>query len=229
MRILMFAVLLLAAPMAFSQVKAITEEGKEVVLYTNGTWKFIEEPVIVADEGDTIVANTPDGASFELKGELPKFRIRINPAKWEIKKGEEGVSYIFKFRRGDAYVMLIAEEYELPIDQLLQVAVKTALKNAPDLKVVKTQNRVINNIKLKSMQMEGTVAGIKAGYFSYYYSNSGGTIQLVGFTAKKLYPKYQPEIEELLNGFAGIDKAEKEDTSENPPVREQLLKQTGNN
>lgn len=227
MRILMFAVLLLTAHQGFAQVKAITEEGKEVVLYTNGTWKFIEEPVIIEEEGDTIVANTPDGASFELKGDVPKFRIRINPAKWEIKKGEEGVSYLFKFRRGDAYVMLIAEEYEFPIDELLEIAVQNGLKNAPDLKVVKTQNRVINNIELKSMEMEGTMAGIQINYLGYYYSNSGGTIQLVGFTAKKLYPKYQPEIEELLNGFAGIDNAEK-DTSEKPPVNEQLLKQTGN-
>ena len=25
-----------------SQIKALTEEGKEVILYNNGTWKFID-------------------------------------------------------------------------------------------------------------------------------------------------------------------------------------------
>ena len=42
-------------------------------------------------------------------------------------------------------------------------------------------------------------------YFGYYYSNSKGTVQFVAFTSKNLFPKYKTEMENLLNGFMGIE------------------------
>ena len=192
---------------SYSQIKALTENGKEVLLYNNGTWKYSEKDADISkDKQDTIVCNKPENASFSISGEKIKYKQWFDPKKWNIKK-ETGTprDYMFTLKDGDAYVMVIAEGVQIPLESMKDVVLANAQKNAPDCKIVKEEIRIVNGKTLKCIQMEGSLKGIYFVYLGYYYSDSKGTVQLISFTGRNLFSKYKSEMERFLNGFSGIE------------------------
>jgi hypothetical protein len=51
------------------------------------------------------------------------------------------------------------------------------------------------------LEVEGTISGVPFAYYGHYYSGPVGTIQLIGFTSRKLMNEYRTSIERLVSGF----------------------------
>lgn len=51
------------------------------------------------------------------------------------------------------------------------------------------------------MKFEGTVRGISLTYYGYYYGGKQGAIQLLSFTGRDLFQKYEKDLTDLLNGL----------------------------
>jgi len=75
-----------------------------------------------------------------------------------------------------------------------------------DIEVEKEEERMVNGILIKYIQMSGTVKGIKFTYAGYYCSNESGSIQFLSFTGKSLFKDYQNDFEDLLNGLVTLQK-----------------------
>ncbi|RXM37622.1 hypothetical protein BOQ62_21940 [Chryseobacterium sp. CH21] len=80
-----------------SQVKALTEDGKEVVLLDNKTWKFVNE----SDEKtlETIVTNEEPfektkESTFLVKSKNVDGGFYYNPKKWKIVKAPESATFV---------------------------------------------------------------------------------------------------------------------------------------
>ena len=106
---------------------------------------------------------------------------------------------------GDAYAMVIYEELEIPIEHLSQIAIDNAVNVAPDIKMIDREYRVVNGDTLIWMRMDGTTQGMKISYYSYYFSNTKGSVQFHTFTGQNLIDKYKKEIDNVLNGFISKD------------------------
>ena len=125
----------------------------------------------------------------------------FDPSKWTQTKSDEPNKATFELREGDVYGMLIAERMNVPISTLREVAIKNARSAAPDVKVIKEENRTVNGVNLLCMQMEGTIEGIQFTYYGYYYAGKAGSIQLLTYTAQNLFQESQAEMAEFLNGL----------------------------
>ena len=101
--------------------------------------------------------------------------------------------------------MVISEKLEIPLESFKSIALENAKSVAPDIKIVKEEYRTVNGLKVLCLQMNGTMQGIKASYYGYYFSNTNGTVQFLTYTSQNLLDSYRPEIENLLNGLAEID------------------------
>jgi len=186
-----------------SQNRAVIKgTGKEVNLFDDGTWKYvIEEPEGVL-KTDTLVYNRSKESNNLVKSSKLNYGIWMNNKKWSYKKGEDGLQeFNFTLVGQDAYGIIISERVEIPIDNLLDIALQNAEKAAPDIKVIKKECRRINGKIVHFMQMEGTLQGIKFVYLGYYYSDSNGSIQFLTYTSQNLLKQYRNEMETLLNGF----------------------------
>ena len=86
------------------------------------------------------------------------------------------------------------------------MALINAQKAAVDAREICTEYRIVNDKKALCLKRQGTIKGIKFVYFGYYYSNTNGTIQLLGYTSEKLFDGIRNELENLLNGFVVIEK-----------------------
>lgn len=189
-----------------AQILAITETGEEVVLYDDGSWEYVNPPENSEPELNPRKFEKSAGSTFQVKSKRIDMGLWLNPKKWKFSRGadNEDAEYEFELKGEDLYALMITEKVSIPMLTLKGIALENARQVAPDVRITKEEYRYVNGIKLLCMQMEGTIQGIKFGYLGYYYSNEGGTVQLITYTARDLVEEYEGEIEELLNGFSTL-------------------------
>ena len=199
---------LLIVSFSNAQQKAVTETGDEVILYDDGTWKYLDEDQIIAND---IPINpnkfeTDDKSTFLLKSNTMNIGVYLNPKIWSFKKAVDNsdAEFEFQLKDGDLYGMLISEKVDIPLETMRTIAVENGREAAPDLKIVKEEYRNVNGIQVLLLQMNGTMQGIKFSYYGYYFSNANGTVQFITYTAQSLIETYKPESERLLNGLVEL-------------------------
>jgi hypothetical protein len=187
--------------------KAITDEGDVVVLNDNGTWLY-ENGQVESEtqlEMNPVIFSKGANAKFMLKSAKTNASFWINPKKWKFKKNENGhesAEYTFKVKGSDLYGMVIAEQLEIGLEELVDIAVDNARGAAPDTRVIKKEYRMVNDHKVIYMEMEGTIQSIKFTYLGYYYSDDSGSTQYLTYTGSNLVSKYKKDINNFLNGFS---------------------------
>ncbi|GAB3688894.1 hypothetical protein GCM10027592_04550 [Spirosoma flavus] len=203
--------LLLLMSLSFSvyaQIKAVTDKGDEVLLYANGTWKYSKdtEPATTEISTNPIPFKRSTSADFLLKSNRASIGFWLNPQKWTFKKGAEGeaAEYKLQAKNGDLYGMIIAEKIQVPLNMLKNIALKNARVAAPDIQLQQEEYRTVNGQRVLHLKMTGTIEGIVFTYYSYNYSDAGGTIQFLVYSSEKLMQQNQAVAEELLNGLVKL-------------------------
>jgi hypothetical protein len=192
----------------YAQKRAVTENGEEVTLYDDGTWKYINADYEDKDEISTNPKSfsKSQNSTFLLKSNKVNLGFWLNPKKWSFKKASsnEAAEYELSFKNGDIYGMLIAEGFEVPLETLKTIALTNGREAAPDIYLAKQEYRNVNGLKVLFLQMNGTTQGIKFTYYGYYFSNSNGTVQFVTYVSQNHSVEFLKECEELLNGLVEL-------------------------
>jgi hypothetical protein len=207
--ILLLILAILVNIVALAQVKAVTETGEEVILYENGTWKYLDDdlnsPSEIPLNENTFEKN--EESTFLLKSTVLNVGFWLNPKDWTFSKPDDNpdAEYELKLKSGDLYGMIITEQIKIPLETLRAVALENGRSVAPDLYIAKEEYRMVNGLKVLFMQLNGTISGIEFAYYSYYYSNENGTVQFITYTFMDLLDDFMPESEKLLNGFVELE------------------------
>lgn len=194
--------MLLCASAAYSQeTLAVTEDGRKVLLNSNGSWRPFGSTAPVAPSPAKSPFQKAAGASSVYKSKGDKFQVWYNPSKWHQKKSAENDKPTFEHKDGDIYAMILAERFSMTLDALKDLAIQNAQNVAPDVRVTHEEERVVNGKKILCMSFEGTISGVPFTYFGYYYAGKNGIIQLITYTAQNLFEEYRGEMTEFLNGL----------------------------
>lgn len=192
-----------------AQINALTEAEDEVILYEDGTWKYLNDCI---NENSEILVNDKEflkdkKSTFLVKSKKLNVGIWINPKNWSFTKGTENDAFEFQFQKkdDDLYAMLISEKIQIPIENLKYIAIENAKREAPNFKVIKEEYRNVNGLQVFMMQMSGTIQGVRITGYGYYYSNDNGAIQLLIYTRENLFNDYLNDIEVFLNGLVEND------------------------
>jgi hypothetical protein len=194
----------------YGQKSAVTDNGEEVLLFDDGTWKYKDKEDSLNSEvllnPKTFIKN--ESSNFLLKSDKINLGFWLNSKKWTFKKAESNADaeYELQLKNEDLYAMIITEKLEIPLLTLKSLAYTNAKSVAPDLKIVKEEYRMVNGLKVLHLQMNGTMQGVKFSYFGYYFTNSNGTVQFITYTSQNLLPSYIKNCEELLNGIVDLNK-----------------------
>jgi hypothetical protein len=181
-------------------IRATTENGRKVILKEDGSWKFCNEAErSLAHKKDSYQKSDKSTGVFKAKGD--KFLIWFDPLKWQQKKSADSDKPTFVYKDGDVYAIVLAERIAMTIEALKEFAIKNAKTVAPDIKVTYEEDRIVNGKKVLCMKMDGTIENIPFVYYGYYYSGKVGMVQLITYTSQNLFPEYEPEMTEFLNGM----------------------------
>ena len=192
-----------------AQKKAITDQGDEVILYENGTWKYTKD--FDAKDNNKIPLSSINhvrnkNASFLLKSSKGNLGFWIDPKKWNFGKSSSNKSaeYEFSLKDETLFGVIISEAVNIPIESYVDIAIQNGRDAAPDMKIVHKEYRIVNGLKVLHLQMEGTQAGVKFLYYTYYYSTENATIQFLVTSYASSFKKHASDAEELLNGLTTI-------------------------
>jgi hypothetical protein len=180
-------------------IRAKTEDGKEVILLSDGTWEHVtpEEPL------PSLSHSNPQGSKRLLKGKRGTYGIWIDEDKWRMSNVtfDPAAEFGFAHTAGNVYAMVIDANLYMPFEQLKNVALENIQKEAPDAKITFEEKRSIKANELFYMTIEGTVQAIPSVFFGYYYSGEAGTIQIITYAAKDLIDDFESDFIEFFNGF----------------------------
>lgn len=188
-----------------AQINAVTNNGDEVILFDDNTWKYSNDSLNAKVEivtNDRIFEKSKK-SSFLVKSSKTNIGVWVNPKDWSFSKSDAGSAseYEFKNKRDDIYGMLITESISIPVENLGDIAYDNALSVAPDLKIIEKEFRNVNGQDILMMKMKGTIQGIKFVYFGYYFSNSKGSYQFLTYTSQSLFDEFEEKMSVLLNGL----------------------------
>ena len=206
-RLLVLCLLCVSLAAQAATQRGITEKGDEVLLEDDGTWHYLKAPPEAAANAPVSVNavrfTRAKDAIFPVRSSRNNAVVYIHPKKWTFSKSTKNGAAEFAFQSvdGDLYAMLITERIMIPLDTLGLAALNNMRKVAPDAELIKQEYRYVNDRKVLYMRMSATVQGIKLVYTGYYYSDEGGSTQLVAYTSQNLVQLRTAAIDEFLGGF----------------------------
>jgi len=182
-----------------ANIEATTTDGKKVILYPNGTWKY-------KDTGSKTISTSgttkPSKATKVLKSEKGFYELWIDPAKWRVmEKRSPIVEFQLLHSSNDAYALTIAERLSVSLPALKEIALANARKAAPDAKIIAERQLVVNGAKVLNMRIDGTIKGIRFTYYGYYWVGKAGTLQFLTYTGQNLFDEFKADLADLLNGL----------------------------
>ena len=190
---------------------ATADDGRRVVLRSDGTWAFVESTDPALPEYKVRICPTTSTAS--ASGKHGFFQLYYNPETWEPQDSKfSAAEFFFHHVDGDVYAMVISERLAMPLETLKNAALKNARTAGQDLKVKSEETRLVNGQEVLSMQFDCTVQGVPFAYSAYYWSGEPGSVQVLIWTGSNLLMDYREDIEGLLDGL--VIKERDEETPE---------------
>ena len=199
-----------------AQIRAVTEKGDSIYVYSDGTWSFELEDIredVMADfleevlDIDTItqVQSYPKSVDKTLETGINQFEFKYNSKQWKrVPPAEfnDDAEFAFELRNHDVMAIIITEETEIGTENILKIARSSLEENlGGTVEVMKIEQRNVNGTELLRGVFLAEVSGIEFLFDSYYYSDERGTTQLTVWTGLSLWEKYESKIVDFLNGM----------------------------
>ena len=218
--LLFFFICIIFINSAIAQQKAITDNGDQVILYNDGTWKYAAgvKPEESTPEMNPAEFTRDKSASFLLKSNKIHIGFWLDPKKWKFYKAtsNEDAEFQMELREQSTEVVIISEKVQIPLPSLREIVLTTLKSASPDLQILHEEYRMVNGLKVLYVQAKGTVSGIKAFFYNYYYSDSSCTVQydVIGLNTDTAADR--KNAEELLNGLVALPYAGNDSSAVSP-------------
>lgn len=208
--------------------KAITESGKDVVLFDDGTWRFTNESD--AKTLETIPTNTADfrkndDATFVIGSSKINVGVYYNSKIWTVKPSRfPNMEYFFTDNK-NSYAFLSVEKTKIPNLKTVKELIITTIQNTVDyFRLKESEYRTVNGKQVLYMRYIANIKGMDFEYLGYYFINDNGFAMLVGYASQDDFEEKIPDLQKFLNGFVETDSNVKtetilEYTSPPPPMK----------
>ena len=227
--------LLLFACFFQAQTKALTEDGKEVVLFENGTWKFVNDSD--AKTLETITTNetafTKDkNATFLFRSRKINAGIYINPKMWKNTDAFKSPTIEYAFINNissNIFGIFTAENVEIAsLKNLKDILISSTQNRADYYRLKESEYRTVNGLKVLYLRYAVNTKGLDFEYVTYSYLTNNGYCAVTGYTFAKNFEESKSQLMDLLNGLVETQKVNVQETVEvyqtPPPPMQQKKK-----
>jgi hypothetical protein len=182
-----------------------TASLQAIISATDGAYGAIKPFLSKSTAAPAVLATStfvmPAGATQHLAILNNKASVSFNPAQWQETRSAEAGRLTFQHRTGNGHAMVIAEQIEIPTNQLREIALANMRKTGRDIRVVDEQHRRVNGTDVLLLQTDLTVDGTAFTYLGYYYGGPSGTVQVIAYIDRTRFASARREFEDFLNGL----------------------------
>jgi len=180
-----------------ADIKAITEDGRRVILGGDGRWSF--------DNAQ------PPGASRQPLSESPfrptvkGYSVNFDTTKWTLSapdKNEAANRRTFRHRTLPLYAMVVSDEIPATSEIVRNVIVANAKSAGGDPKVLADDTKSLRGKDVGMMRMLVSLNGLDFVFSTAYYGDQRGNIQVMCWTGQSLFFKYQADCQAFVEGLA---------------------------
>lgn len=224
MKKLIIAALFFIGYQAEAQIKAVTDEGKEVVLFENGTWKFVNDSD--AKVLETISTNeTPfikdKTSTFLYRSKKVDAGIYVNPKTWKFTEAFKSPVLEYAFINNsntNIFALFVSEAVEVGSLKNLKELIVTSTKNRADyFRLKESEYRTVNGLKVLYLRYIANTKGIDFEYQMYAYLANGGYCSVSGYAYAKYFDQNKAELDRFINGLVETKKSETVEVYSSPP------------
>lgn len=183
------------AAFAAQDIRAITEDGRKVLLSPDGSWRI-----------DTSLPTAPPAldAGSPYQPSVKKFSVRFNPSEWSLmaKRDDESVTKrVFQHKTLPIYGMVISDEIPTTNDALKNVVISNAKSAGSSMTVLLDETQEISGKSVGLIRFAASSKGYEFVFSTAYYGDGDGNIQVACYTVQPLFFKYQGECQKFLSGL----------------------------
>lgn len=201
MRILaMLAMLTLTTSMgtakAAQDIRAVTEDGRKVLLSPDGRWRFNSNQLAPTIQSDF---------SSPYQPSVKKFSFSFNTSEWTLapkREGDENNKRTFQHKNLPIYGMVISDEMPANIAVMREVIIGNARRAGAETTVLLDETQRIDGKDIGVIRFSANMKGVEFLFSTYYYADQDGNIQITCYTSQSLFSKYQNNCEKFLSGLA---------------------------
>ena len=204
-----------------AQTKALTDDGKEVVLFDNGTWNFVNDSDTKTLETITTNENifTKDkNATFLFRSKKIDAGIYINPKVWKNTNAFKSPTIEYAFINNlsnNIFGIFATENVEISsLKNLKDILVSSTQSRADYYRLKESEYRTVNGLKVLYLWYVVNTKGLDFEYVTYSYLTNNGYCAITGYTFAKNFEESKPQLMDLLNGLVETQKAEVKETVE---------------
>jgi hypothetical protein len=177
------------------------------VRFENGTWKFTNDSDAKTLENIDTNPNAfvkDKSATFLMKSKGMNMGIYINPKEWVNypTKINPAIEYTFLNKSADGEIvgMFTLEKLNIAtLKNLKEVLISTIKSKSDYFKLITSEYRTVNNLKILYMRYKINTKGIDFEYEGYYYLNDDGYCGLISFTSQKNFDKEKSKMDSFIN------------------------------
>jgi hypothetical protein len=190
---------------AISQINAVTENGYQIQVFDDGTWKYVDSTLNekrFIKKNDSVF-KVPKNSTLNVSSKVVDINIMFDEKDWycNASPDEDVTEFLFNHKNVEIYGILIPEKNTIPLENLRNIALINARDNVNNLNILKEEYRLVNDLKVLYLCFEGEVEKMQLLYNYYFYSGEDGIAQLITYAHKNVAINHQDTIFKLLNGL----------------------------
>lgn len=182
------------------EVRAMTEDGRRVILSANGTWRL---------DPSTSGMPSPDPQRLSLgspyQTSVKRFKVGFDTSTWVLvppRDGEDINKRQFRHKSLPLHAMVIADEIPASNTALHNLILLNAKSAGATPTVVLDEERDQSGQRVGHLRFAASFQGLDYMFATYYFGDADGNIQVTCFTAQAVFFKYQTTCQQFLSGLS---------------------------
>lgn len=187
------AFLLIVATLSFqvtahADMKAYSEDGKTVILHSNGQWSYL---------------STEAPRKSFVEGKKVKYKMYYDNAKWypadrTINRDQD---YMFHHVNGKVFAIITSEPLRLTYDVVKDGVLLYTRQQDASARMFNIKMRKINGKMFEFFKVEANINGVDLTLFYHIYIDEDSTTQIITYTVSQYANELSPILLEFVNGF----------------------------
>ncbi|WP_291874981.1 hypothetical protein [Chryseobacterium sp.] len=206
------------------QTTAVTENGAQLILYKDKTWKYANLKDREAFKNIAVnkkLFTKPTSADSLVSSERADGGVYLDTKKWKAYESDDIRFSEYQFTGPDAselygYFYCINSKKE-NIEAIKNEAIGSILSSPNNSTLKKTEYRTVNGLPMFHMYYSKKIDGDRFDFLDNYFQTAYGYCHISGYTYSNLVAKNKEEIEKLINGLSKAEQVNKNQQAPVPP------------